>query len=113
MKEKRLAIIIMLFAGTIIAFTCLLNRIKLVPTILYVSCTLLVFYTIGRIITRVIDRINKDAERRAEQLIMEAAFEKNAAEVAEEEEAARLAAETNFSVEGAGSNEDLLSKESI
>ncbi len=100
MKEKRLAIIIMLFAGTIIAFTCLLNRIKLVPTFLYVACTLLVFYTIGRIITRVIDRINKDAERRAEQLIMEAAFEKNAAEVAAEEEALRHEQEEFLSAMG-------------
>ncbi len=68
MKDKRIAIIIMLFAGTVISFSCLLFKIKLVPTLLIVSATLFAFYFIGVIITKVIEKINAEVESEAEEL---------------------------------------------
>ena len=69
MKNKSAAVIIRLFAGTVIAFTCLFNKIALVPSLLYISATLLFFYIIGLIIAKIITKINTEAELRAKELI--------------------------------------------
>jgi hypothetical protein len=58
MKNKRLAFIVMLFAGTSIAFACLINKIPLVTSLLYIAATLLIFYIIGLIIAGIITKIN-------------------------------------------------------
>lgn len=68
MAKKRLAIIIMLAAGFIISVSCILFKINLVPGLLILASTLLVFYIIGRLITKLIDKINTDAENRAVEL---------------------------------------------
>ena len=94
MKKSRLAIIIMLFAGTAIAFACLFNKIELVPSLLYIAATLLIFYIIGLIIQSIITKINKEAEARAKELAKqrkeaeERALEEE--EEQEEEEAAEI-----------------------
>lgn len=83
MKDKKLAVIIMLFAGTIIAFTCLFNNIPLTTSFLYIAATLLIFYIIGLIINQIITKINKEAEARAKELKR---LQKEAAEAKDREE---------------------------
>lgn len=65
MKQKRLAIIIMLIAGIVMSISCILFKVELVPSILIVVSTMLIFYLFGRLITKLIDKINTDAENRA------------------------------------------------
>jgi flagellar biosynthesis/type III secretory pathway M-ring protein FliF/YscJ len=89
MKNKSAAVIIMLFAGTVIAFTCLFNKIALVPSLLYISATLLFFYIIGLIIAKIITKINTEAELRAKELIKmqkEAALREQEEQEEQEEE---------------------------
>ncbi|MCR5824390.1 MAG: hypothetical protein K6G60_08175 [Lachnospiraceae bacterium] len=67
--KNRIALIIMLLAGTAIAFACLFNRIPLGHSFLIISGTLLFFYILGLIINGIITKINTEAEARAKALL--------------------------------------------
>jgi phosphotransferase system glucose/maltose/N-acetylglucosamine-specific IIC component len=83
MKDKTLSLIIMLTAGFIISLSCFIFKVKLGPSLLIVSATLLVFYIIGSILTKVIKKINADAENRAQELVKEETEKENEEETGE------------------------------
>lgn len=58
----------MLTAGLVISISCIIFKIKLVPGILITLSTMLFFYIIGLLITKLIDKINLDAENKAIEL---------------------------------------------
>lgn len=68
MGGKRLPVFIMLVAGIAIALSCIIFKIELIPSVLYISLTLFIFYFIGLIIDKIISKINLDAESRAKEM---------------------------------------------
>ncbi len=92
MKKKSIAFIIMLLAGTVIAFTCLLNKIPLTTSFLYIAASLLFFYILGLIINGIITKMNTEAEARAKELKK---MQKEAEEKAKEEAEARAEEKEN------------------
>ncbi|MCR5154989.1 MAG: hypothetical protein K6B75_09105 [Lachnospiraceae bacterium] len=65
MGTKDIPIILMLVAGLAVCITCISKGFPIQTTFLFVAITLFVFYFLGRIIKKIIDSINKDAENRA------------------------------------------------
>lgn len=82
MYEKRLAFIVMLFAGAVVSLSCFIWHVELVPTIVLICASLLIFYILGLIICSIISKINREAEDRAVRL----AKEKKALEEENEED---------------------------
>ncbi len=68
MKNKNFAIILMLFAGLVVAFSCLIFKVELVHSLLYTSITLFVFYFLGLLITKIVSNINSSIEESASEL---------------------------------------------
>ena len=68
MKNKNFAIILMLFAGLVVAFSCLIFKVELVHSLLYTSITLFVFYFLGLLITRIVSNINSSIEEGASEI---------------------------------------------
>lgn len=71
MEGKNIPLIIMLLAGSVISVACIIFRIPLLQTLLYVFLTLVVFYLLGLVIKKIIVSINKEAEERAALLKQE------------------------------------------
>ncbi len=86
MGNKRLPVFIMLFAGIAIAISCIIFKIELIPSVLYISLTLFIFYFIGLIIDKIISKINLDAEARAKEVKKEGEEEITESENSEESE---------------------------
>ena len=61
MKNKNIPAIIALLASLIASVTCIINRYSLLETLSIVLLVLLVFYIIGIIVGKNINRINKAA----------------------------------------------------
>lgn len=65
MESKNLPILIMLVAGFSVCVTCILTGFEFIQTLLIVLSSLIFFYFIGRIVKRIVDKINYDAQARA------------------------------------------------
>lgn len=100
MEGKNIPPLITLSAAMIACVICILRRAPLYNTLLIVLIVLIVFYIIGRIVQKVVVKINTDAEEAALQRQREeqeaaaaelAAAELAAAELAAEEEKAKAA----------------------
>jgi flagellar biosynthesis/type III secretory pathway M-ring protein FliF/YscJ len=61
MKNKNIPALITLCAGAIASVTCIMNNYPLFDTLWIVFLILLVFYVIGLIVGKVIDKINQNA----------------------------------------------------
>jgi len=91
--EKSIPVIIMLIAGITVSIACIVFGISLLNTLAIVLFVLLGFFIIGRIVLRVVTKINEDAVKRANELAEEEERrkkeeeEKNAEEQVEEGEA--------------------------
>lgn len=75
MKNKNIPALITLCAGTIASITCIVNNYPLLDTLWIVLLILFVFYVIGLIVGKVINKINKaanDSYVKAEQERMKA-----------------------------------------
>ena len=72
MKEGRnIPLIVMLFAGSIVSIACIVYKLSLLHTLIWVLATLIVFYMIGLIIKKIVLNINHDAEQRSVLLAKE------------------------------------------
>lgn len=93
MKEKKIAIIIMLVGGAVACLCCLINGSTLLRTLLTVFIALVVFLIVGLIVHKLITTVNDEVkEAEQSQAILEARQR-------EAEEAARAAAEAGYSEE--------------
>ncbi len=72
-EGRNIPLIIMLLAGTVISIACIVFKVPLLQTLLYVLLTLIAFYLIGLIVKNIILSVNKDAENRAVLLKQEEA----------------------------------------
>ncbi len=96
MEGKNLPLFTMLLSGLIICITCIRLKFLFVPTLLIVLGTMIVFYFLGAMLKKIIKKINRDAEEKAELL--------RKAEIEEEE---RKAAERKLQQETAEAKEKL------
>ena len=86
MEEGRnIPLIVMLSAGSVICIACIVFKMTLLQTLLYVLFTLIGFYLIGLIIKKIIVSINRDAEERAALIAQELAEAKMKEEAEKEE----------------------------
>ncbi|MDD5935716.1 MAG: hypothetical protein PUC65_09180 [Clostridiales bacterium] len=61
MKKSSIPAVITLSAGAVACITCILNHYPILDTLLAVFITLLIFYIIGLVVSKYINKINKDA----------------------------------------------------
>ena len=103
MKEKFIPLVTMLSAGAVTCFICLIKPIDTLRSLIYLLVVLIVFYIIGciakKIIDKEVDKANKAAEERA--MHEEYLRLKEQERLEEEKEAARLLAEAQKTAESA------------
>lgn len=71
MMEKSIPAIIMLAAGVTACISCIAFDMDLLTTLKIVLAVLLIFYIIGRIVLKIIAKINKEADEAYEALAEE------------------------------------------
>ena len=106
MKEKPIAIVIMLLGGAVASICCILMRIKLLYTLLIVLGTLLVFMVIGLIVNRIYSGIKAEIAEKEKEEAWRLEQERLAALEAEEEEERRREEEENGEASGESEDDD-------
>lgn len=106
MEGKNIPPFITLTAAMIACILCLIRRATLYSTLKIVFLVMILFYIIGRIAQAIIIKINRDAEKAAEQRQREsrelAARELEAGELTGQEEAAAAEQEGTQEADAAG-----------